>query len=178
MSRGSLSQVINDFLQALGLDLPWWSGLAMVLAIFIVFLPQFIQTARSQRARKLLKQAGYEDPELRRKNEQKAILLVKNNPQGLLALAEEALRNKNYDQADRILRLVPQKKKKYRYEIRRLRKKMAPRGELTPLSAASAIKSLIESGLFESADERLRKALLRWPAAKELHELALLLESR
>ena len=54
---------------------------------------------------------------------------------------------------------------------------MAPRGELTPLSAAAAIRTLIEEGLLESATERLRKAVLRWPAEKELHELQSLIDS-
>ena len=170
MSRMGLSQIINDFFMALGIELPGWTGIAVALGVFVLFFPLFLRNARTTRARKMMKKAGHASGQERDDLELKAIQLVKNNPYGLLALADLAHQMKRYTLAISLLDQLPNKPK-LRREARRIRSKMEPRGELTADSAASAVRNLMDEGMNLAAVERLDNALERWPNSRALLNL-------
>ncbi len=171
MSRAGLSQIINDFFLALGFELPAWSGIFLALIVFMLFLPWFIRNARTSRARKLFKKSVYLSGDDREQAQNSAIELVRNNPQGLLSLAELAHQMRLFTLSNQLLDKISHKPKLKR-EIRLLRQKMEPRGELTPESAAVAVRNLRKEGLEAAANERLVRAIKRWPDSMELQELS------
>ncbi len=124
MNRGGISQTINEFMQALGVELPPWAGLAFVLVIVILFFPTFIKNARTQRARKIWKSSFFENIDRRHALQEEALSLVENNVDGIFSLVELAVQASQLQLAERTLERVPNKKKNRR-EIRRYEFKIA-----------------------------------------------------
>ena len=165
-----ISQIVNDLALSLGIELPPWSGAAAALLIFAFCFPIFLRNARAARAKKMLKRSDLSSGAEREVFEKKAIDLVGTNPHGLLTLADTAQKLNRYTLANELLNRLP-KTKKLNREARRLRNKMTPRGELTIDSAAFAIENLLQEGLYDAANDRLDKALLRWPNERLLLDL-------
>ena len=124
MNRGGISQTINEFMQALGIELPPWAGIAFVLIIVTLFLPTFIKNARTQRARKIWKSSFFENIDRRHALQAEALSLVENNVDGMFSLVELALQASQLQLAERTLARVPNQKKNRR-EIRRYEFKIA-----------------------------------------------------
>ena len=166
MSNGGLSQVLSDIFNLLGIQVPWWSGIAIGLVVAILFFPLFVKSTRAQRARKLLRNSGIEISGTK-EMEDRAIDMVKNDPHSLLSLASIAEKQKRYKLVGRILQQIPNPQS-HKKEIRRLQSKIAPRGDLTPTSAAVIIESLLEEGFTQAAKNRFDIAIKRWPTSPEL----------
>ena len=166
MSNGGLSQLLSDIFGLLGIQLPWWSGIVIGITVAIVFFPLFLKSTRAQRARKLLHRSGVEISGTKEMEDQ-AIEMVKNDSNALLSMASIAEKQKRYQLVARILNQIPNPQK-YKKDIRKLRSKITPRGDLTPTSAAVAIEALLNEGLHKAAQNRFDIAIKRWPSAPEL----------
>ena len=118
MNRGGISQTINEFMQALGVELPPWAGLAFVVIVVILFFPTFVKNARTQRARKIWKSSFFENIDRRQALQEEALALVENNVDGLFSLVELALQASQLQLAERTLARIPNQRK-HRREIRR-----------------------------------------------------------
>ena len=105
-------------MQALGIELPSWAGLAFVLVVVVFFLPTFIKNARTQRARKIWKSSFFENIDRRHALQEEALSLVANNADGMFSLVELALQASQLQLAERTLERIPNKRKNRR-EIRR-----------------------------------------------------------
>ena len=117
--RGGISQTINEFFQSIGIDLPSWAGVVIIILILMCFFPVFVKNARTQKARLLWKSSFYEPKEKRENLQQEALQLVENNPSGVFSLIELAIHNGHLQIAEETLRDIPVSKKN-RKEIRRL----------------------------------------------------------
>ena len=117
--RGGISQTINEFFQSVGIDLPSWAGIVIVILILMCFFPVFVKNARTQKARILWKSSFYEPKEKRDSLQRAALQLVENNPSGLFSLIELAIHHGHLRIAEDTLQAVPISKKN-RKEIRRL----------------------------------------------------------
>ena len=168
LMRGGLTQVIGDLLSIFGIQLPPWGGLVMALIVAVVFIPFFVRSHRASLSRKKLKLSGFENRDKRIRMEGEAVDMVRDNPDALIALAEEGMRLGRYPFVRKVLALLPEEKKKYGKIVKQLTQKMEPREDLTPDSAVIAIERLQSEGMAEAAEVRLGRALLRWPNDPQL----------
>jgi len=122
--RGGISQVINEFIQSTGVEIPSWSGVALVIALIIVFFPSLLNNARTRQARVLWKESMFANIDDRKRMQDQAFDLVRNNESGLFGLVELSISSSQLRLAEetlvRIAEMRP-KSKKLKREIRRLR---------------------------------------------------------
>lgn len=171
MGSGILS-AITDLLSALGIELEPWMGPVFALSMMILLLPWILKNMRTSSARKLLKKASLEGGEKRAEMERQAIALVSDNPEGLMALAEECVRRGRYVVAREALAKIPEDDIKRQRQRKQMLKQMAPRQPETPEAAALVVERLRGEGLSEEAAHRLSKAQRRWPESPILASLA------
>ena len=122
--RGGISQVINEFIQSLGFDIPSWSGIALVIVLVIVFFPSLLNNAKTRQARVLWKDAMFANIEDRKRMQEEAFALVKNNESGLFGLVELSIASSQLRLAEETLLRIAEMKPNSKYvkrEIRRLR---------------------------------------------------------
>ena len=122
--RGGISQVINEFVQSLGVDIPSWSGIALVAVLIIVFFPSLLNNAKTRQARVLWKESMFANIEERKQMQEQALELVKNNESGLFGLVELSISSSQLRLAEETLVRISQMKppsKSLKREIRRLR---------------------------------------------------------
>lgn len=160
---GGILQAITDLLGALGIELAPWMGPVFAVTVMIILLPWILKNMKTSSARKLLKKASLEGGEKRLEMEQKAIEMVADNPEGLMALAEECMRRGRYGVARQALSRIPEDDTQRRRQRRRMLLEMAPRQPETPEAAALVVERLRGEGLAEEASARLSKAMRRWP---------------
>lgn len=153
-----------------GVELPEWGGLALGIVMGLLFLPFFLKNHKSSKARKILKKSSLEAYEDRRSHEQEAISLVAHNPNGLVALCDEAMLQGRYVLAKEILMSLPQDVK-WQKERRKRLQKMNPSQDLDPTSAYLSIERFWEEGMTEMAVDKLKVALHKWPRDKNLNDL-------
>ena len=170
MGSGILS-AITDLLSALGIELEPWMGPVFALSMMILLLPWILKNMRTSSARKLLKKASLEGGEKRAEMERQAIALVSDNPEGLMALAEECVRRGRYVVAREALAGIPEDDIKRQRQRKQMLKQMAPRQPETPEAAALVVERLRGEGLSEEAAHRLSKAQRRWPESSILASL-------
>jgi hypothetical protein len=169
---GGILKAITDLLSALGITLPPWAGPSVALVVMILLLPWILKNMRTSSARKMLKRASIENVERRLELERAAIEMVSDNPEGLMALAEECVRMGRYVVAREALALIPEDDIKRQRQRKRMLKEMAPRQPETPEAAALVIERLLEEGLEEEAQRRLETACRRWPQSSVLASMA------
>ena len=124
MNRGGISETINEFMQAMGVELPPWTGLVLIVTIVVVFFPTFVKNARTQKARKIWKASFFENIDRRYALQEEALSLVENNVDGIFSLVELALQASQLQLAEKTLDRIPRTKKNRR-EIRRFEFKIA-----------------------------------------------------
>ncbi|MFT5682054.1 MAG: hypothetical protein ACI8RZ_002972 [Myxococcota bacterium] len=170
MGSGILS-AITDLMSALGIELEPWMGPVFALTMLILLLPWILKNMRTSSARKMLKKATLEGGEKRAEMERSAITMVADNPEGLMALAEECMRRGRYVVAREALRRIPEDDIKRQRQRKHMLKEMVPRQPETPEAAALMVERLREEGLAEEANHRLSKAQRRWPESPILTSL-------
>lgn len=171
MGGAGILQAITDLLAALGIELEPWMGPAFALGAMILLLPWILKNMKTSSARKMIKKASLEGGEKRLTMERSALEMVSDNPEGLMALAEECMRRGRYVIAREALTMIPEDDIKRQRQRRRMLKEMAPRQPETPEAAALVVERLLGEGLTEEASRRLGKALRRWPESTILNTL-------
>ena len=165
---GGILQAITDLLGALGIELAPWMGPVFAVTVMIILLPWILKNMKTSSARKMLKRASLEGGAKRLEMEQKAIDMVADNPEGLMALAEECRRRGRYGVARQALSKIPEGDVARRRQRRRMLVEMAPRQPETPEAAALVVERLRGEGLADEASARLTKAMRRWPESPDL----------
>ena len=119
--RGGISQVINDFLLSMGIELPSWAGAVFIILILLIFFPSFSKNAKIKQARILWKSSFFASLEERTRLQEEAFALVQNNPSGILGLVELAIQSSQLRLADETLKRLEESEDISSREIRRLR---------------------------------------------------------
>ena len=169
---GGMLQAVTDLLSAMGIELEPWMGPVFAISMMIIMLPMILKNMRTSSARKLIKKAAFEGGQKRADMEAKALSLVVDNPEGLMALAEECMRRGRYTIAKEALGRIPEADIKRQRQRKQMLIEMAPHQPETPEAAALVVERLLGEGLSEEASRRLLKAQRRWPESPTLTELA------
>ena len=119
--RGGISQVINDLMISLGIELPSWAGVVLIGVVLLFFFPSFLHNAKIKQARVLWKDSFFAPMEERTRLQQEALALVHGNESGLLGLVELAIQSSQLKLAEQTLQQMEKEHPKLSREIRRLR---------------------------------------------------------
>lgn len=119
--RGGISQVINDFMVSMGIELPSWAGAVFIVVLLFVFFPSFSKNAKIKQARILWKSSFYASKEERIRLQEEAFGLVYKNNSGALGLVELAIQSSQLRLAEETLKRLEQETDISPREIRRLR---------------------------------------------------------
>lgn len=166
----TLKTAIEEILLDYGIHVPRWAGLALALFLIAVFLPNIIKNAKVQRARSDMTRLQDLTPEERDRERQRILDMANDNPVGLVAIADEALRKHQTAIARGALERLRQTGKR-EADVRRLERALEGDKPRHLLKEVIAIEHLLKAGAREAAATRLAAALLIWPEAPELREL-------
>ena len=119
--RGGISQVINDFMLSVGIELPSWAGAVFIVVILLVFFPSFSKNAKVKQARLVWKSSFFASKEERTRLQNEAFALVHDNHSGLLGLVELAIQSSQLRLAEETLKKLEVETDIPNREIRRLR---------------------------------------------------------
>lgn len=158
----AIGQLIRDLLGAFGVEpSPWLLGPIMGV-LLLVSWPMMKTNRATQRARRLITAAPLRPRPERERLGAEALALVAGNVVGLLVVAEEATRAGLRETASSaIVQLEATGKRPL--DVRRLRRELEPSTPQSPLIEAAAVDRLRAEGLDVLANQRLAKALERWP---------------
>ena len=167
---GSLRAAIEEILRDYGIHVPPWAGLALALFLIAVFLPNIIKNAKVQRARRDM--MGLQDlpPEERDRERERILDTASDNPVGLVAIADEALRKQQTAIARGAVERLRRTGKRGD-DLRRLERALEGDKPRHLLKEVIAIEHLLKAGARDAAATRLAAAFLIWPEAPELREL-------
>jgi len=119
--RGGISQVINDLLLSMGIELPSWAGAVFIVVILLLFFPSFSKNAKIKQARILWKSSFFASIDERTRLQKEAFILVRNNPSGILGLVELAIQSSQLRLAEETLQKIEGDTDISSREVRRLR---------------------------------------------------------
>lgn len=164
---GSFLESVFAILAELGI--PWepWMAQVLVFGGAILMLPFFLRNIKIGQARNKLKRSNSIYGPERREMEVAAIEQVKDIPNALLGLADQAIVMKRYALAEELISHVP-RIKKHKLELISIYKKINPETHRNLPSEILAIEQLKANGLHEVAEKRWQEAKRRWPNAEEL----------
>lgn len=165
---GGLVRIIVD---ATGVSLEPWMAPAGVVAIGLLSLPLLRMNAHTDRARRLMKEAGREAGAARERLEEQALAEVTGRPVGLVVLADEAIRQGRTEIARRAIEALRATGKRFT-DLRRLEGTLEGPTPRTPLEAALLVERLVAAGLVDQARARWEAARRRWPDNPDLEALA------
>jgi hypothetical protein len=167
---GSLATAIEEILLDYGIHVPPWIGLAIAFGLIVLFLPNIIKNAKVDKARRDMTRLQDLSPEDRDRERERILDMANDNPVGLVAIADEALRKHQTAIArgavDRLRRTG-----KRPADLQRLERALDGDKPRHLLKEVIAIEHLSKAGAREAAAARLAAALLIWPDAPELREL-------
>lgn len=167
-----ITDALLQLLGALGVPIHPWTLPALALVVMGVLSPLILKNLKTGKARKLLKRARILGGAERQRLEAAALDEVGEQPMGLVAVAEEALRlGRKALAREAVARLA--RTGKARAHLRRLRREIDP----DPLPATVdatvlVIERLLEGGLVDEADRRLGRAHGKFGAHNDFAELA------
>jgi len=163
---GRLKGILEAFaslLGAFGLQLQPWMAPAFLLLVAAALFPMIRRNHRTGRARKLMRQLTYVDAQERWTLERQVLSLVRGDADGLIAVADEALRSGRHSLARAAvddLRATGRR----RQHLRRLEGQLAPASAPTVAEERLAIRNLLAAGMNAEARARAQRARKRWPA--------------
>ncbi len=173
-----LPALVQSLLAMVGLKNAPWVGPLIFMVLIALALPMMEKNAGTNKARRLLRALSDMPAAERSKHHDEILAIVKENPEGLVALADEALKNGNVEFTTKCVAQLKVLGKRADH-VRRLERAMAPpAGPALPEQAALAIERLLERGLLEEAGTRLNAALAKWPGHVELVDLERQLRER
>ncbi len=156
-------------LQSLGV--PHWAvGLVFFLGLFAV-IAQSIKGGPAARARGMIQRASVQPAPIRTQQERAALELVKDDPNGLLAIAQEAITRDSKATARLALERTLQLNARNAV-ARRMLAELEGRPTLRLEAELVAIRNLLDEGLDGMAKQRLARAQGLWPDEAGLEELA------
>lgn len=168
--RGGLPGLVEALFEIAGVEhVPPWTGSAGVVVVALLALPLVRLNLHTDRARRLLKEAGRARGAERERLEAEALAAVVGRPQGLVVVADTALAAGRSELAQAALAGLKAAKGSV-VHVRRLERALTPDLQGTPLEVRIRADQLRENGLGASADALLARAREKWPDAEELRE--------
>ncbi len=159
-------ELVETFVQLTGLQLKAWMAPAFFLAIGLMLFPMIRRNHRTGKARKRLRLIPYRRLDERQRLEEEAVALVRGNPGGQLALAQEAMRLGRRPLVERFLHEL-EASGRYPRQRQELHRQLEQPGAHSALEARAAIEHLVEAGLLDEARRRLALAQQRWPGVQD-----------
>jgi hypothetical protein len=169
---GGITETLSRLLDQAGVVLPPWVFPAVITLGFLALLPLIRRNSRMHRARRLVQDIASERDLDRPEQKAQAIELVQDHPDGLVGLADEAVRRGVNDLAMSALEEL-KKHGRPAMDIHRLQIELHGPPPAHLEGELAAIESLLSHHLIAAAEKRLRKAEQTWPDAPELRRLAL-----
>ena len=167
---GTLKAAIEEILLDYGIHVPPWIGLALAVGLIVVFLPNIIKNAKVDKARRDMLRLQDLSPEERERERQRILDMANDNPVGLVAIADEALRKQQTVIARGAVERLRRTGKRPA-DLQRLERALDGDKPRHLLKEVIAIEHLLKAGAREAAAARLAAALVIWPEAPELREL-------
>jgi hypothetical protein len=167
---GTLRTAIEEILLDYGIHIPPWAGAALALFLIVVFLPNIIKNAKVDKARRDMTRLQDLSPEERDRQREQILDMANDNPVGLVAIADEALRKHQTVLARGAVERLRRTGKRPD-DVRRLERLLEGEKPRHLLKEVIAIEHLLQGGARDAAATRLAAALLIWPDAPELREL-------
>ncbi len=161
-----IKDLVELFVQLTGIQLQAWMAPVFMLVVGLLLFPVILRSHRTGKARKRLRLIAYRRLDERQRLEEEALRLVRGNPSGQLAIAQEAIRLGNRALAHRILDGVEGRKRHQAERARMLRGLEESAGH-SALEAHAAIEHLVDEGLLDEARRRLALAQRRWPEVRD-----------
>lgn len=165
-----MSDVLTSILKMLGLENYPWIGPALLILILAIALPYVQKNVNTDRGRSRIKRMSELPLPERQKVQQEALEIAGDDPDGLIALADEAIRQGDKVYARQVLERLKATGQK-RDHVRRLERLLDDTKLQLPEQTIVAVERMIESGMIEEARKRLAPALERWPDHAELRAL-------
>lgn len=162
---GRLKGILEAFaslLGAFGLQLQPWMAPAFLLLVAAALFPMIRRNHRTGRARRLMRQLTYVDAEQRRSLERRVLTLVRGDADGMIAVADEALRSGRRNLARTAVESLRSTGRRGQH-LRRLEQQLAPPSAPTVAEERLAIRNLVAAGMNAEALARVRRARERWP---------------
>ena len=165
-----LGQLIRSFADMTEGYVPRWAWPVMILVLAAIAWPSVRKNGRTEAARKLFRTAVRLPFAERVAQEDAAVTMVGENPDGLLSLADLALAEGRPRVVPGLVeRLVATGKRVE--EVRRLQRTLEGPQPATALEAVILVERFLAQGQTEQARLRLDKALARWPDDEDLARL-------
>jgi hypothetical protein len=167
---GALETAIQEILRDYGIRVPHWAWSAMALFLIVAFLPNIIKNAKVDKARRDMTRLQDLSPEDRERERERILDMANDNPVGLVAIADEALRKQQAAIARGAVERLRRTGKRAA-DVQRLERALEGDKPRHLLKEVIAIEHLLQAGAREAAAARVAAALLIWPDAPELREL-------
>ncbi|MCK6505877.1 hypothetical protein L6R53_21240 [Myxococcota bacterium] len=165
-----LTTAIRFVFDALGVTpRPWMAAVALVV-LGLTLGPSMHRSLSTTRARKLVLGLADLDPAARQARSQQILSLVERNPDGLIAIADEALRRRQEPLAREAYRLLRNSGKRPREQLRLEEALNGPLPRHVEEEVA-AVERLLESGALARAEQRLERARGAFPRDERLADL-------
>lgn len=165
-----MKNFVNSLLELLGLDGQPWIAPVLLIGLFSLAWPYIHKNIDTDAGRRKLR--GMSDMPLpeRRKAQAEALEIVGEDPDGLIGIADEAIRQNERDYARTVLEKLKSTGKK-KDHVRRLEHVLEDRTLQLPEQTVIAVERMLDAGMLNGARERLAPALKRWPDHPELQAL-------
>jgi hypothetical protein len=167
----AILDLVSTLLRALGVHTEPWVLPAVGFAVVLVLSPFALVNQRTARARRVLQRAAQAGGAERERLEREAMAEVAGRPDGLIVIAEDALkagRGALAREAVAQLRATGKRPSDLRRLERELDGPAQAAGPKTPLEAALKVERLLAAGMREPAREALEAARRKWPEDADL----------
>ena len=168
---GGITETLSKLLEHAGISLPPWAFPGLIGLAFLAVFPWLRQNHRLHRARQIVAEIASERSADRAALKSKAVALVARHPNGLVGLADEAIRRGLHDLAEQALTQLMVHGKPA-VEIRRLRQALHGPPPTHLEGELAAIEALLAQELPAAAIQRVRRAQQHWPDEPRLQKLA------
>jgi hypothetical protein len=162
-SSGGIMQAIYSILEALGVHPPPWAGPVFGLTMMAILMPFILRNFKIGRARKLLQRSRVFQPREREQAGREALSVVRRVPMGLVAVADEAIRQERLGLAREATRRLIATGKSRDHARRLVRTLELDGGPHSAEELMLSLERLESAGLEAEARARLAKGLQRWP---------------
>jgi hypothetical protein len=166
----ALGRTVQQVLQAFGITLPPWLLPVAIVIAFVALSPLIKRNLNTDKARGVFRQSVRITGEEREKLQEQAIDMVKDNPNGLVAMVEEGLTRGQKDFSRKALDRL-RATGKMPNKVRVLTRLVEGDRPKIPEAEVLAVRRFLDAGLVVKARERIVPALEEWPDNEDLQQL-------
>lgn len=165
-----LAKTISLLLSALGIQTSPWVVPLVIVAAAMLLWPAIQKGQKVDRAVKSLRSTSVRAPADREALGNQALDEVKDDPSGLVQVAEEAVRVGDKALAKAAVNRLMELGKRPQ-DARRILRSLEVDAPRMAVEVAVRVEPLLESGMLVEARRRLDDGLLRWPEDADLQDL-------